>query len=74
MEIPLATKRRLGLDQGRSWIIYSEANRFIWPGMDLRPILRSSQSSIAYGVLPADFFRRLRTAYLAAYQRRQTRL
>ena len=32
MEIPLATKARLGLDDARSWIVLNEANRFIWPG------------------------------------------
>jgi hypothetical protein len=34
--IPAATKRRLGLDDARSWIIVTESNRFIWPGRDLR--------------------------------------
>ncbi len=37
VEIPLATKRRLGLDDARSWIMVSEGNRFAWPGPDLRP-------------------------------------
>ena len=35
VEIPLATKMRLGLDDDRSWIILTEANRFTWPGPDL---------------------------------------
>ncbi len=35
VEIPPATKRRLGLDSERSWVVLSEANRFIWPGPDL---------------------------------------
>lgn len=35
IEIPYATKRRLGLDDAQSWIILSEANRFIWPGQDV---------------------------------------
>ena len=36
--IVAATKRRLGLDDARSWIMVTEGNRFAWPGPDLRPI------------------------------------
>ena len=32
VEIPAATKQRLGLDDERSWACLTEANRFIWPG------------------------------------------
>jgi hypothetical protein len=38
IEIPTATKNRLGLDSERSWIVITEANEFIWPGPDLRPV------------------------------------
>ncbi|GLU29856.1 hypothetical protein Brsp01_50890 [Brucella sp. NBRC 12950] len=31
IEIPAATKRRLGLDDERSWMVLSESNRFVWP-------------------------------------------
>lgn len=34
LEIPQLTKRRLGLDSERSWVILDEANDFIWPGPD----------------------------------------
>lgn len=30
LEIPQPTKRRLGLDSDRSWVMLSEANDFIW--------------------------------------------
>lgn len=50
MEIPPATKARLGLDDARSWIITTEVNRFIWPGPDLRSVPRGGDS---YGPLPA---------------------
>ena len=36
VEIPAPVKRRLKLDDERSWVILTEANRFIWPGPDLR--------------------------------------
>jgi hypothetical protein len=32
IEIPAPTKNRLGLDAGRSWIVITEANEFVWPG------------------------------------------
>lgn len=38
IEIPPATKRRLGLDDERSWIVLTESNRFAWPGPDMRSV------------------------------------
>ncbi len=38
LEIPAETKVRLGLDAERSWVVLTEANDFIWPGPDLRPL------------------------------------
>jgi hypothetical protein len=58
VEIPAATKARLGLDAGRSWIIVSELNRFVWPGVDLRPV--PGKNSYDYGVLPPGLFRQVR--------------
>lgn len=56
MEIPAATKKRLHLDDERSWIITTEVNRFIWPGPDLRPVPGVGES---YGPLPANMARDL---------------
>ena len=52
IEIPGDTKRRLGLDDGPSWIVATEVNRFPWPGPDLRPISRRRPDVFAYGGLP----------------------
>jgi hypothetical protein len=60
LEIPTETKRRLKLDGERSWVILSEANDFIWPGPDLRPVPGSDPSTVAYGFLPPRFMRVLR--------------
>lgn len=65
IEIPQATKRRLNLDDDRSWIVLAEANRFTWPGPDLRPMKSGNVSSVVYGELPADLFRKVREAWLA---------
>jgi hypothetical protein len=37
VEIPPLVKRRLYLDDERSWVVLTKDNRFIWPGPDLRP-------------------------------------
>jgi hypothetical protein len=64
VEIPAQTKRRLGLDNERSWIVVTEANRFVWPGPDLRPARSADMESIAYGLLPEDLFNRVREMVL----------
>lgn len=66
VEIPAATKQRLGLDDDRSWIVVTDANRFIWPGPDLRPRIAGDASSVAYGNLPAKLFNEVRDKLAAA--------
>lgn len=62
LEIPLATKRRLGLDSERSWIVTTELNRFVWPGPDIRA-LPSGEYSLGYlpGKLLAAVLEKVRT-------------
>jgi len=60
LEIPTLTKERLGLDSERSWVVLTEANDFIWPGPDLRPLPGGDASTVAYGFLPPGFMRVLR--------------
>lgn len=74
IEIPHDTKRRLGLDDQQSWIVLSEANHFIWPGFDLRPAKPGDMSSIAYGELPANLFRKMRAAFVRAVHEQRIRL
>lgn len=57
VELPPMVKRRLGLDEARSWIIVSEINRFVWPGPDLRPISLRDPDRFDYGFLPPGLFR-----------------
>lgn len=68
VEIPLVTKRRLGLDGVRSWVVATEVNRFVWPGPDVRPI---APERFDYGPLPPDLFGRVRNRVgaIAAAQR-----
>jgi hypothetical protein len=64
VEIPPATKARLGLDAARSWVVAADLNRFIWPGVDLRPVRRGG-TEYAYGLLPAALYREVRDKVLA---------
>jgi hypothetical protein len=69
IEIPTATKQRLGLDAERSWIVISEVNEFVWPGPDLRPLPGRDESTIVYGALPPKFFAHVRDRFLAHVKR-----
>lgn len=73
VELPLGTKRRLGLDDARSWIVLSEANRFLWPGPDLRPAAAGDAASVAYGLLPHALFEEVRRKFLMALRTHATR-
>ena len=66
VEIPLTIKRRLRLDEARSWVVVSEVNRFVWPGPDLRPMPRGEPERFDYGFLPPSLFRQIRDRLLAA--------
>jgi hypothetical protein len=65
VEIPAATKERLGLDTEQSWVNVTEVNRFVWPGPDLRPISRNQSDRYDYGVLPPKLFKEIKARLLA---------
>jgi hypothetical protein len=71
VEIPALVKRRLNLDEDRSWVVLTEANRFIWPGPDLRPATRGVAESVVYGPLPFALFEEIRTKFVAALRARR---
>jgi hypothetical protein len=66
VEIPAQVKRRLKLDDERSWVVLTEANRFIWPGPDLRPAMPGDAASVSYGPLPFGLFEEIRTKFIGA--------
>ena len=72
VEIPAPAKRRLKLDDERSWVVLTEANRFIWPGPDLRPSKPGDAASVSYGPLPFGLFEEIRTKFIAAIRARRT--
>ena len=73
LEIPQLTKRRLGLDSERSWVILDEANDFIWPGPDLRPAVNGDPSTVVYGMLPPGFMSVLKARMLARYRAKRVK-
>ena len=73
VEIPATVKRRLRLDGDRSWVVLTEANRFIWPGPDLRLVTPGDPTTVAYGPLPYALFEQIRLKFLAALKARRAR-
>lgn len=67
-EMPCLAKARLELDGERSWVALTEANRFVWPGPDLRPAKTGDPGSVAYGQLPRAFFLELRARFVAVLE------
>ena len=74
LEIPLVTKKRLGLDEEPSWVVLTEANDFIWPGPDLRPAISGDLSSVAFGFLPPRFMTVLRERLVQRYRDRRLKV
>jgi hypothetical protein len=74
VEIPAETKRRLGLDTDRSWVVLTEANQFVWPRPDLRPSMPGEMGSVAYGTLPESLFNVIRRKFAATLRARIVRI
>ena len=74
IEIPAETKRRLGLDSRRSWVVLTELNRFVWPGPDLRFAESGDSTSVGYGILPSGFFRQLRDQFIVSLGAGKTKI
>ena len=63
VEIPQTVKKRLGLDDERSWVIVSEGDQFVWPGYDLRKVRNTDRYD--YGYLPPPLFYEILEAFRA---------
>jgi hypothetical protein len=71
---PQDIKRRLGLDDALSWIVTTEANAFIWPGPDIRPVPGRSPTTVIYGLVPNGLLRQVARSYLANRDRQRSRV
>lgn len=65
IEIPASIKSHLGLDEEPAWAIATDLNRFVWPGFDLGAIPGHKPPRYAYGMLPPQFFDRIKSRILA---------
>ncbi|HEX3952358.1 MAG TPA: hypothetical protein VHW90_02215, partial [Stellaceae bacterium] len=72
--VPTDVKRRLGLDDEQTWVVTTEANVFVWPGPDLRPIPGRRPVTAMYGRVPESFLSKVAQSYLANRTRQRRRL
>lgn len=68
IELPPELSVQLGLDGETNWIRVSEVNRFVWPGIHLRP-LPSNPDRYDYGIIPADLFEEIKARLQDAMMR-----
>ena len=66
IEIPAAVKRRLRLNDERSWIVLSESNRFVWPGPDIRPV---ETDTGYFGAIPPALFAEVKRRFVELARR-----
>jgi hypothetical protein len=67
VEIPIAVKRRMGLDNDHSWVVTTEVNRFFWPGHDIRRAKEDWQPGGPmwhWGFLPVNIFNQVKRSVL----------
>lgn len=74
VEIPHLVKKRLQLDDDRSWVVLTEANKFIWPGPDVRPLRPGDPNSVIFGELPAALSLEIKNKFIAAYKAGKAKL
>jgi hypothetical protein len=67
IELPLLTKRALGLNDAPSWVITTEAVRFAWPGLDVRQA--PDHAGPIYGFVSSKLLQLIAQSYLRNRQR-----
>lgn len=72
--LPSAVKRRFKLDDDASWIVTTEANAFIWPGPDIRPIPSRNPTGVIYGKVSNDLLQEVARSFLTNRKRQQAPL
>jgi hypothetical protein len=71
---PQPVKLAIGLDDAPSWIVTTEANAFIWPGPDVRPVPGRTPVTMIYGRVPTGLLTQVARSYLANRERQRSRL
>ncbi len=63
IEIPLAVKKAIGMDDAPSWVIVTDFNVDEWPSQGLAPI-PGQPGRYAYGFIPPSLFAKIKAAFL----------
>src|SRR5262245_35162488 len=71
VELSAEVKHSLGLDDHASWIVTTEANVFVWPGPDIRPVPGRTPVTVVYGRVPRNILVRVVRSYLANRARKR---
>lgn len=71
---PQDIKRSLGLEDQPSWIVTTEANAFLWPGPDIRPVPGRAPTTMIYGRVPNSLLKQVARSYLANRDQQRSRL
>lgn len=71
---PHEIKCQLGLDDAPSWIVTTEANAFIWPGPDIRPVPGRAPTTVIYGRVPNGLLKQVARSFLANRDKQRSRL
>lgn len=74
VEIPDDIRNQIGLDAEPSWVNTAEANEFVWPGPDIRPVPGRHPPTVVYGLVPRSFLRRVVKSYSANRLLQRTRI
>jgi hypothetical protein len=72
--IPHEVKRRIGLDDVPAWIVTTEANAFVWPGPDIRPVPGRRPRTVVNGRVPDSLLREVARSSLANRDRQRSQL
>lgn len=68
IEIPEATRKRLGLDASASWICFTDLNEFVWPGFDLR-LAHPGSGGPDFGPLGHKLFEKVKVQFVEALKK-----
>jgi len=71
---PQDAKRRIGLDDAPAWIVTTEANAFIWPGPDVRPVPGRAPTTMIYGRIQDALLQQVARSYLLNRRKQRSRL
>jgi hypothetical protein len=71
MPFPDGEKQALGLDDGATWIVTTEANAFTWPGPDIRLVPGRTPSTVVYGRVSQGLLGRVAKSYLENRERQR---